>query len=264
MTTGDTQTTQSRPRPASRHGHANVATVVFKLLPGTSVLHRMWVGTKLVSLTLLNFAVLLNPTWAQLLAAVVVTVAAIVAARVPWSAVPRLPWWFCATLLIGLGVAALGHGLAHYLQLVALSSVFSILSVVIVWTTTMDDLAAALASLTKPLRRLGLPADEWVVTTALTVRSLPLLVEECRVLIAARRLRPRPARSRVENMPSEVVDLLTTAMASALRRSSDIGEAMTARGGAAAVRTAKPRVGVADLLAILLVLGSSAAAWLVG
>jgi energy-coupling factor transport system permease protein len=86
----------------------------------------------------------------------------------------------------------------------------------------------------RPLRALRLPVDEWAVTMALCVRSLPLLVEELRTLVAARRLRPPyltadGKRDRIV----DAVDLCAASLVVALRRADEMGDAIRARGGTA-------------------------------
>ena len=63
------------------------------------------------------------------------------------------------------------------------------------WTTPLADLSPALGRLLGPLRRVRVPVDELVGAIALSIRCLPLLLEEARVLRAARRAR-RPANPR--------------------------------------------------------------------
>jgi energy-coupling factor transport system permease protein len=220
--------TTSRRGPGVRR--AGVTAVLLRRLPHDSAMHRLWAGTKFIALALLTVATLLNPSWAQLLAITVVVGLAVIVARVPRSAVPRLPIWFWLITLAGLGFAALGHGTAHYLQLICLSALFMILSAVLAWTTALDEIAPALRTLGAPLRRVGVPIDEWAITTALCVRSLPLLLDECRTLLAARRLRrQQPLRPGVAL--TSLLDLLTAAMAVTIRRAADMGDAITVRGG---------------------------------
>ena len=71
--------------------------------------------------------------------------------------------------------------------------------------------------------------DEWAIAVALSLRSLPLLIEEMRTLNAARRLRPKPVvKSASDN---SLVDIVTTVMSVAIRRADEMGTAITARGG---------------------------------
>ncbi len=123
------------------------------------------------------------------------------------------------------------------------------------WTTPLAEIAPAVAQLAAPLRRIRVPVDEWAVAVALCVRSLPLLVGEMRTLVAARRLRPpppRPGRSVLERWLDELVDLLVAALAVSARRSGELAEAITARGGTGLIvaRVRKPawRDGIAMLV----------------
>ena len=67
------------------------------------------------------------------------------------------------------------------------------------------------------------------------VRTLPLLRDEFRVLIAARRLRAplRAANRRARALARcrELLDLVVAVVASAGRRASDLGRTATQRGG---------------------------------
>jgi energy-coupling factor transport system permease protein len=106
------------------------------------------------------------------------------------------------------------------------------------------------------LRLVRVPVEEWAVAVALSVRSLPLLVDEMRTLVAARRLRPpppRPGRTTVGRWLEELVDLLVAALAVSMRRAGELAEAITARGGTGlvAARTVRPRR--ADALALVVV-----------
>jgi energy-coupling factor transport system permease protein len=100
------------------------------------------------------------------------------------------------------------------------------------------------------------PVDEWAVAVALCVRSLPLLVDELRTLVAARRLRPappRPGRSTLQRWLDEPVDLLVAALAVSMRRAGELAEAITARGGTGLIAARARRPRVADALALLIV-----------
>ena len=104
------------------------------------------------------------------------------------------------------------------------------------WTTNVAEIAPAVAKLGRPLRALRIPVDEWAVALALALRAFPMLIDEFRVLYAARRLRPKDVaatrRGRVRNAWLELIDLLATAITVALRRADEMGDAITARGGA--------------------------------
>ncbi len=232
---------------------AGVGAVLLKRLPGESPMHRVGAVTKLISLALLTIATLLNPSWVQVLALSAVVGLAVVAARVPPSAVPRLPIWFWLIMLIGLALAALGHGAGQYLRLFCLSALFTVLSAVVAWTTELNDVAPALNTIGAPLRRIGLPVAEWAITTALCVRSLPLLLDECRTMIAARRLRTPPQRLQPLVLARSTVDLLAAAMAVTIRRAADMGEAIAIRGGGTGPIRRSGRLGWPDAIGLVAV-----------
>ena len=99
------------------------------------------------------------------------------------------------------------------------------------WTTPLADLSPALGRLLGPLRRVRLPVDELVGAIALSIRCLPLLLEEVRVLRAARRAR-RPAGARsFKELGDEAVEMVFGALANAIRRAREMAEAIEARGG---------------------------------
>jgi energy-coupling factor transport system permease protein len=161
--------------------------------------------------------------------------AASVAARLPGSVIPRISWWVLAIAALGGVIAAAGSGLALYARSLLLTVLFLALSLLVVWTTRVEELPVAFARIARPLRGLRAPVDEWAHTLALTVRTLPLLRDEIRVLIAARRVRPRPrAASRQARLAArcrELLDLVVAVVASGGRRASDLGRAATQRGG---------------------------------
>jgi energy-coupling factor transport system permease protein len=112
------------------------------------------------------------------------------------------------------------------------------------------------ASLGRPLRLLRIPVDEWAVALALALRAFPMLIEEFRVLYAARRLRPRPValtrRARRKRRARELIDLLSAAITVTLRRADEMGDAIMARGGTGQISASPSRPKLADWLTLSL------------
>ena len=241
--------------------------VLLRLLPHDSPVHRLWAGTKLLVVLGLGVMLSVRPTWPALGAAAAVVAVGIVAARVPAGAVPRLPRWIWVLLLVDAlltmrsGTPPLVHlgsvdisvgALGDWALLVGLAVVILAAALLVGWTTPLGDVAPALARLTAPLRALRLPVDEWVVAVGLAIRSLPLLVEEIRTLLAVSRLR-RPVRrvhlgwrQRLGTAVRDVEGLLSTAVVVALRRARDLADAIEARGGLAVPVTPSASPGVTD------------------
>lgn len=223
-----------------------------RLVPGTSFVHRLWAGTKLVVAAELALMVSISPTWAMLAIATSVVALELLVARIPLGAFPRLPNWF----FVAFAVSALLNLWASTQPVVDVGGItlsmgaleewarFSVLAVTLVtsgaiigWTTPLGEVAPALSRLARPLRRLRLPVDEWVVAIALAIRCLPLLIDEVRILGAARRLRshdqpkPESPRAAIHNALVETHDLLSTAIVTSIRRARDLADAIVARGG---------------------------------
>jgi energy-coupling factor transporter transmembrane protein EcfT len=223
-----------------------------RLVPGTSAVHRLWAGTKLVVAAELALMVSISPTWAMLAVATGVVALELVVARIPLGAFPRLPNWFFVAFLISallnlwsstepvvhVGGIALSMGaLEEWARFTVLAVTLVTSGAIIGWTTPLGEVAPALSRLARPLRWLRLPVDEWVIALALAIRCLPLLIDEIRILGAARRLRiheptkPESPRAAVKNALIETHDLMSTAIVASIRRARDLADAIVARGG---------------------------------
>jgi energy-coupling factor transport system permease protein len=247
--------------------------VLLRPVPGRSVIHELWAGTKLIVVAGIGVLMTFYPGWVPIgvVAALLLTAAWL--ARIPRGALPSIPRWLWIVLALG-GVTAtfaggspvidLGSievglgGLFNFLRITALSIVLLGLGAMVSWTTNVAEIAPAVATLGRPLRPLRVPVDDWAVTLALALRAFPMLIDEFRILYAARRLRPkeRPAtrRGRHRRWWLEVIDLLAAAIIVALRRADEMGDAITARGGAGQISAAPSRPKRADWVALSIVL----------
>ncbi|WP_280497881.1 energy-coupling factor transporter transmembrane component T family protein [Nocardia asiatica] len=233
-----------------------MSTVLLRQVPVDSPVHRLWAGTKMIGVFLISLVLMFMPSWPVLGIMTAFLVVVGVAARLPLGTLPRLPWWFWALFLVGglITVPVGGAAVLRYAQIAIFTLILVAASFLIAWTTPMGDIAPALAKLGAPLRRLRLPVDEWAVVVALTLRGLPLLMEEIRVLRAARRLRPKDGMvARAADNP--LIDILTAAMAVSTRRAGELGEAITARGGTGQLTAHPSAPGRRDALALALVVG---------
>lgn len=239
--------------------------VLLRPVPGNSVIHRLWAGTKI--LVVFGFSLLLSfyPSWAMIgLVALLVIVAAWLA-RIPRGALPSIPRWLWGLVLFGAITAALGRGepvlhlgsvdfevggLLKFLRFTTLSIVLLALGAMVSWTTNVADVAPAVAKLGRPLKVLRIPVEDWAVALSLSLRAFPMLLEEFRLLYAARRLRPRAGqsdgRTGRRRWATEVVDLLAAGVTVALRRADEMGDAITARGGTGQISAAPSRPRAAD------------------
>jgi energy-coupling factor transport system permease protein len=225
--------------------------VLLRPVPGTSVIHELWAGTKLIVVAGIGVLLTYYPGWIPIgLVAVLVLVTARLA-NVSRGALPSVPLFLwiliflgglTATFAAGSPVVTVGSvsvglgGLLNFLQITALSIILLGLGALVSWTTNVAEIAPAVAKLGRPLRPLRVPVDDWAVALALALRAFPMLIDEFRILFAARRLRPRDQAitrgARRHRWAAEVVDLLAAAVTVALRRADEMGDAITARGGA--------------------------------
>ncbi|MDQ2727400.1 MAG: energy-coupling factor transporter transmembrane protein EcfT [Actinomycetota bacterium] len=256
--------------PGGRTRRRLTTSVVFlREVPTASPIHRLWAGTKLLAVAALSLTLSFAPSWSSVAVVLIFVMAAGVIARIPLGALPRFPLVFWAFLLVGAALTLLAggepivhvagmaiglRGLDLYARFTALSFLLLGASMMIGWTTPVGEVAPALARLGAPLRRLRVPVDEWSMAVALCVRSLPLLIDELRTLVAARRLRPRleaDASTTGWQAIDELVDLMTAGLAVAMRRARELAEAITARGGLSLVASRHRGPGRADLVALL-------------
>ena len=153
---------------------------------------------------------------------------------------------------VGLG------GLLDVLRFALLTGVLLGLGGMVSWTTNVADVAPAVAVLGRPLGLVRIPVDEWAVAIALAMRAFPMLLEEFRILYAARRLRPKPPlpptwRGRLRHWGGNVIDVLTAAITVALRRADEMGDAITARGGTGQISAMPSRPQPRDWVALSVV-----------
>ena len=253
--------------------------VLLRPVPGTSVVHDLWAGTKLLAVLGISILLTFYPGWIAigLVAALVLTAARL--AHIPRGALPNVPHWLWILLMLGGFSAAFAGGspivqlagvpiglggLLNFLRITTLSFVLLGLGAMVSWTTNVAEIAPAVATLGRPLRWLRIPVDEWAATIALALRAFPMLIEEFRVLYAARRLRPKRVadsrRARRRRVAREAVDLITAALTVTLRRADEMGDAITARGGIGQISANPSRPKQADWIAMAITVAVCAAA----
>jgi energy-coupling factor transporter transmembrane protein EcfT len=243
-----------------------------RLVPGNSPMHRLWAGTKILVAAALALIVSISPSWAMIGVAGAIVVLELLVGRIPLGAFPRLPNWFFGLLgisaLLSLwsstepvvhvgGIALSMGGLEEWARFTVLAVVLVVSGAVIGWTTPLGEIAPALARLGRPLRWLRVPVDEWAIAVALAIRCLPLLIDEIRVLGAARRLRAHDTgheapRAAIQRVLVEMHDLMATAIVASIRRARDLADAIEARGGlGGSTNLTGARVGLTDALVLI-------------
>jgi energy-coupling factor transport system permease protein len=238
-----------------------------RYLPGDTVVHRIWAGTKILAVAAVSLALSLRPSWPTLGIVGIIVVLSLLAARIPRGAVPRIPGWIISVLVAGgvvsimwgpephdriLGVSISTTALDQWTRLLLVGVELLALAAVVAWTPRLGDLAPAMRKLMRPLRVLRVPVDELTVAIALCVRCFPLLAEELRILLAARRLRPELQAPGFRASMREPIDLLVAATTVCLRRSRELADAIEARGGFGEVSDAAGRPRLRDAVVLVL------------
>ncbi|MBX7455504.1 energy-coupling factor transporter transmembrane protein EcfT [Mycolicibacterium sp. 3033] len=242
--------------------------VLLRPVPGRTVIHDLWAGAKLIIVAAIGVLLTFYPGWLPIAAVAVLIVVSARLARIPRGVLPSIPrfLWFLVALggltatfaggspVLSVGSMEIGFGgLLNFLRITALSIVLLGLGAMVSWTTNVAEIAPAVAALGRPLRPLRIPVDDWAVALALSLRAFPMLIDEFSVLYAARRLRPPDVdahrRGRGKRWASELIDLMAAAITVALRRADEMGDAITARGGAGQISAAPSRPAGRDWVA---------------
>lgn len=255
--------------------------VLLRPVPGDSVIHQLWAGTKLIAVAGIGVLLTFYPGWVPIAFVGVLVLVVARLAHIPRGAVPSVPFWLWVLMALGAATATLAGGapiidvgsmhiglggLFNFLRITALSIVLLGLGALVSWTTNVADIAPAVATLGRPLRFVGVPVHDWAVTIALALRAFPMLIDEFRTLYAARRLRPKERaesfRARRKQRVGDVVDLLAASVTVALRRADEMGDAITARGGTGQISALPSRPKARDWVAfaVLIVVCGSALA----
>ncbi|BBY11462.1 hypothetical protein MMARJ_22020 [Mycobacterium marseillense] len=243
--------------------------VLLRPVPGRSPVHELWAGTKLLVVFAISLLLTFFPGWVTIGLTAALAVTGIRLARIPRGVLPSAPRWLWVLLaLVGVNAAVAGGspwirlgpvsvglgGLLDFLRVVVLSVVLLGLGALVSWTTNVAQIAPAVATLGRPLRFLRIPVDDWSVALALALRTFPMLIDEFRVLYAARRLRPKqPPRTwsaRLRRPAADVIDLVVAVITVTLRRADEMGDAITARGGTGQISAAPSRPKLNDWIAL--------------
>lgn len=245
--------------------------VLLRPVPGRSVIHDMWAGTKLLVVAGIGVLLTFYPGWIPIGLVALLVVGTAWLAHIPRGTLPSVPTFLWVLILFGgvtatfaggtpevtIGSLTVGlGGLLNFLRLTVLSIVLLGLGALVSWTTNVAEIAPAVAKLGRPLKALRVPIDDWAVAIALALRAFPMLIDEFRVLFAARRLRPREQveGGRARRWGLEVVDLLAAAITVSLRRADEMGDAITARGGTGQISALPAGPKLRDTVAMFVVL----------
>jgi biotin transport system permease protein len=194
--------------------------VIGVYVPGSSPLHRMGAGVKLVLLAASVIVVAVLPEWWMTAIALGVAVALFAVAGIPWRVAVRQLVPVLWILAIAAPLNALFSGWESALAMSLRVSAFVALAAVVTLTTRVS---AMLDAMQRALRPFGdrVDADRIGLVLAMTVRAVPLMVEIVRAVLEARRARGAEGSMRAVAVPVVV---------RALQTADGMGEALIARG----------------------------------
>lgn len=189
-------------------------------VPGSSPLHRMGAGVKLVLLAASVVVVAVLPELWMTAIALGMAIALFAVAGIPWRVAVRQLVPVLWILAIAAPLNALFSGWESALAMSLRVSAFVALAAVVTLTTRVS---AMLDAMQRALRPFGdrIDADRIGLVLAMTVRAVPLMVEIVRAVLEARRARGAEGSMRAIAVPVVV---------RALQTADGMGEALIARG----------------------------------
>lgn len=190
-------------------------------VPGTSVLHRLPAGVKLLAVVLLGIGSLwLDRPW-QVGAALVVVLLGYAVAGLP----PRVVVGQVRPLVWLLGFTAVFHVLVNGWQraavVIGVLAALVLLASLVTLTTRTTDLVDAVVAACRPLRVVRVDPDRVGLVIALGIRCVPVVIGLAEEVRDAQRARGLGASPRAFAVPLIV---------RSLRHADALGEALMARG----------------------------------
>lgn len=189
--------------------------------PGSSVLHRLPAGPKL----LLMLAAIIGLFWLrqpwQLGAAAVVVAIGYVVARIPLRLAAAQLWPLRYVVVV---VAILQILLSDWRSAVAVCGTLIIgvaIAALVTLTTRVSAMLDAVTAAMRPLRRFGADPDRTGLVLAMTIRCIPLMVDIIHAVSEARMAR---------GVGFSVKAVAAPAVVRALRSADALGDALIARG----------------------------------
>lgn len=191
-------------------------------LPGTSVLHRMPAGLKILAVCALVLAISLavREPW-HVLPALALAAGLYGVGRIPpraaWSQIRPVVPMLLAILALQWLVADLDTALRVVGALLAAIAVAGLVAL----TTRMSDMLDAVTAAARPLRFLGVSPDRVALTLVLTVRAIPLIARQLGQVTEARKAR---------GLGMSIRALVVPTVLGALQTADQLGDALAARG----------------------------------
>lgn len=189
--------------------------------PGTTALHRMSAGSKLVTMLLAVVLVVLLRQWWQLAIAAGAIALCFAVARIPvhvaWSQLRPLRYFIPVLALLQLWLANWETAVSVCSTIVLAVAIAALVTLTTQVSAMLDALSIALG----PLRIVGVDPERIALLLALTIRCIPLVAGIVTTVTEARKAR---------GLGFSVVALGAPVVIRSLRAADALGEALIARG----------------------------------
>ena len=217
-------------------------------IPGSSMLHTLAAGIKVICLCMLAIAVVVTSTIhgyaAMLIGLGVIVGLSRLSPRAVLAPIARIRFFFAIIFLMNAlfyssdqpllawGIISITQtGIKQGATVVFNVAYIMALANVLTCTTTPIDLTTGLAGLLKPLRFLRVPVEDVAMIIGIAVRFIPTLLEEAEMIKKAQTARGAKFESKkFRERASSFLQLLIPVFLAAFRRADELSVAMEARG----------------------------------
>jgi len=215
--------------------------------PSQSFVHKADPRTKILALIAFIVLLFVADNFYSLAACMLVIIAAIIAARVPFGRVLRSVRGIIFILIFTAVLNLLFHGGDNVLlqwnslKITREGIIFTVFltlrlfflvmaSSILTLTTTPVALTDGVESLLKPLKYIKFPVHELALIMSIALRFIPTLIDETNRIISAQKARGADFESgNVFKRIKAIVPILIPLLISAFRRADELGDAMDAR-----------------------------------
>lgn len=226
----------------------NERLVLGKYIDIDSIVHRLDPRSKIISMVLYLALIFLVDTWLEAALLVIVSIAVMSITRIPlsmyWKAVKPLRFLIVFIALFQMlftegetvywsagAITVSGEGIAAGAMTALRMSLFISFTSMLNFTTPPARLMRGLEQLLHPFRRIGLSPQRWTLMIQIALRFIPTLFAEAENILKAQAsrgadIRELPLRKKAETL----VALLVPVIVGALRRATELTEAMEIRG----------------------------------
>lgn len=216
-------------------------------IPLDSAVHAWDARSKIAAVAGLSLSVIMASTWYQVAGVSIIILVLLVLSRIGWNSyLKSLRLLLILTAVTALlqivivpgqvlftiiGITVSREGLLAGSWLVFKVTGVLLLAAWLTFTTSPGELMAGLERLFSPLQRIRFPVQELVMMMTLSLRFLPLLVEETRQVQQAQLARGAHWRgSSLRQKGHYIIALIVPLLRLSLERAEDLAEAMENRG----------------------------------